>query len=88
MRAPTSAGRFLFRLLPFPDPHHPFTPPGRYWDMYDPDSTALPRSFDLGERPIPPHLQKLYEERVQNKSNRDGQRTFAVTERETREAIA
>jgi arylsulfatase A-like enzyme len=33
-------------------------------------------------------LQKLYEERVQNKSNRDGQRTFAVTERETREAIA
>ena len=33
-------------------------------------------------------MQKLYEERVQNKSNRDGQRTFAVTERETREAIA
>ena len=41
-----------------------------------------------GERPIPPHLQKLYDERAQNKSNRDGQRTFAITEREAREAIA
>ena len=30
----------------------------------------------------------LYDERAQNKSNRDGQRTFAVTEREAREAIA
>ncbi len=86
--ARTDQSRPFFIQCSFPDPHHPFTPPGRYWDMYDPDSIALPRSFDLGERPIPPHLQKLYEERVQNQSNRDGQRTFAVTERETREAIA
>lgn len=72
----------------FPDPHHPFTPPGRYWDMYDPAAISLPPSFDSGERPIPPHLQELYDERAQNKSNRDGQRTFAITEREAREAIA
>ena len=72
----------------FPDPHHPFTPPGRYWDMYDPDAIKLPASFEAGERPIPPHLQNLYEERAQNRSNRDGQRTFAITAREAREAIA
>lgn len=72
----------------FPDPHHPFTPPGRYWDMYDPDGIKLPASFEAGERPIPPHLQNLYEERAQNRSNRDGQRTFAITAREAREAIA
>ncbi|MGH7797116.1 MAG: sulfatase family protein [Candidatus Binatia bacterium] len=72
----------------FPDPHHPFTPPGRYWDMYDAAAISLPASFNSGERPIPPHLQELYDERAQNKSNRDGQRTFAITEREAREAIA
>ena len=72
----------------FPDPHHPFTPPGRYWDMYDPESISLPPSFDHGERPIPAHLRELYEERARNKSNRDGQRTFAISAREAREAIA
>ncbi|MBU3671994.1 MAG: sulfatase [Sinobacteraceae bacterium] len=29
----------------FPDPHHPFTPPGRYWGMYDPREVELPASF-------------------------------------------
>jgi arylsulfatase A-like enzyme len=72
----------------FPDPHHPFTPPGRYWDMYDPAAISLPPSFHSRERPIPPHLQQLYDERTKNTSNREGQRTFAVTEREAREAIA
>ena len=26
----------FFLQCSFPDPHHPFTPPGRYWDMYEP----------------------------------------------------
>ena len=78
----------FFIQCSFPDPHHPFTPPGRYWNMYDPAAISLPPSFHSGERPIPPHLQALYDERAQNKSNRDGQRTFAITAREAREAIA
>ncbi len=86
--ARTDRNRPFFLQCSFPDPHHPFTPPGRYWDMYDPKAIALPRSFNSGERPIPPHLQALYDERAQRKSNRDGQRTFAITEREAREAIA
>jgi arylsulfatase A-like enzyme len=80
--------RPFFLQCSFPDPHHPFTPPGRYWDMYDPSSVELPSSFHSGEHPIPPHLQRLYEERALRQSNRDGQRTFAVGDRETREAIA
>jgi arylsulfatase A-like enzyme len=78
----------FFIQCSFPDPHHPFTPPGKYWEMYDPETIALPLSFNSGERPIPPHLQKLYEERELNKSNRNGQRTFAISEREAREATA
>jgi arylsulfatase A-like enzyme len=34
----------FFAFVSFPDPHHPFNPPGRYWDMYQPDQ------FDLGIR--------------------------------------
>ncbi|RZV48127.1 MAG: sulfatase, partial [Acidimicrobiales bacterium] len=32
-------------MVSFPDPHHPFTPPGKYWDMYDPDDMPLPANF-------------------------------------------
>ncbi len=78
----------FFVQCSFPDPHHPFTPPGKYWEMYQPQSITLPPSFNSAEHPIPPHLQKLYEEREHNKANRDGQRAFAITEREAREAIA
>ena len=41
----------FFLQMSFPDPHHPFTPPGRYWDMYDPDAIELPASFDKGVLP-------------------------------------
>ena len=34
-----------FLMVSFPDPHHPFTPPGRYWDMYDPADMVLPANF-------------------------------------------
>jgi len=48
----------------FPDPHHPFTPPGRYFDMYDPDDIPLPASFDHptnARNDLPAHIQKIYE---------------------------
>ena len=32
----------FFLQCSFPDPHHPFTPPGRYWDMYKPADMELP----------------------------------------------
>ena len=35
-------------MCSFPDPHHPWTPPGRYWDMYDPDDMPLPPSMKAG----------------------------------------
>jgi arylsulfatase A-like enzyme len=80
--------RPFFLQCSFPDPHHPFTPPGKYWDMYDPADISLPPSFHTGEHPLPPHLQQLYHEREQRAANRDGQRAFAISEHETREAIA
>jgi len=84
----TDRSKPFYLQCSFPDPHHPFTPPGRYWDMYAAEEIVLPPSFDLGERPITPQLKKLYDERAANQANRDGQRSFAVNQREVREATA
>lgn len=42
---------FLLQVS-FPDPHHPFTSPGRFADMHDPAEVILPASFEgsLGAR--------------------------------------
>lgn len=47
----------------FPDPHHPFTPPGKYFDMYDPKEIELPESFShpTGQRTdLPDHVLNSY----------------------------
>jgi arylsulfatase A-like enzyme len=80
--------RPFFLQCSFPDPHHPFTPPGKYWSMYDPVDVILPPSFNSAEHALPAHLQQLYIERERAKTNRNGQRVFAVTADEARQAIA
>jgi len=43
----------------FPDPHHPMTPPGDWFDLYDPRDMPLPatRNDDLSRAPA--HLQQI-----------------------------
>jgi arylsulfatase A-like enzyme len=40
----------------FPDPHHPFTPPGRWWDAYSADDMPEPATFDDPLTDAPKHL--------------------------------
>ena len=75
----------FFLKMSFPDPHHPFNPPGRYWDMYDPADMQLPTSFARGQ--LPPVL-AMQEAMKQGTDPRDNQNPFAVTESETRDIIA
>lgn len=42
----------LYTFVSFPDPHHPFNPPGRYWDMYDPDEFETGPSYS--DHVVPP----------------------------------
>lgn len=71
----------------FPDPHHPFTPPGRYWNMYDPAQISVPPSLaHNGKRT--PAVEALHRERRDGTANVNSTTPFAVTEREAREAIA
>lgn len=75
----------FFLQMSFPDPHHPFTPPGKYWDMYNPDDMPLPESF--GKSDLPPI--KIMREAMQNGTDpRDNQSPFSVTEAEARQIIA
>jgi arylsulfatase A-like enzyme len=81
-------GKPFFLMTSFPDPHHPFTPPGRYWSMYDPKDMTLPPSFDLGNRALARPITWALAQRESGKSDLNGQAAFAVNEREAREAMA
>ena len=59
----------FFIQCSFPDPHHPFTPPGRYWSMYDPASIPLPESFGQGDSPM---LRYMRESLARGEANRTG----------------
>lgn len=75
----------FFLQMSFPDPHHPFTPPGRYWDMYDPSDIELPASFEHGDLPPIKAMREAMEKRT---DPRDNQNPFAVTKAEARSIIA
>ena len=79
----------FFLQCSFPDPHHPFTPPGRYWDMYRPADVALPPSFDAPLTDAPPPVTWLHAQRAGRAPHfKPGHGTFAVTHQEAREALA
>lgn len=79
----------FFLTASFPDPHHPFTPPGKYWDMYDPADFDLPESFHRTSNQAPPTLQWVWEARGLGNPNREkGQVAYAVAEQEARESMA
>ncbi|MEM8729282.1 MAG: sulfatase-like hydrolase/transferase [Pseudomonadota bacterium] len=52
LKDPARQNAPFFAFVSFPDPHHPFNPPGRYWDMYDPDDFDVPDNFET-ETEIP-----------------------------------
>ncbi len=86
-RLERAGGQPFFIQCSFPDPHHPFTPPGKYWDMYDPDEMELPPSFHGGQAPLP-HVEWLYRQRDGGKAVKHTPAIFACTEREAKEALA
>jgi arylsulfatase A-like enzyme len=85
--ATTKQRPFLLKCS-FPDPHHPFTPPGRYWDRYRPDDVALPENWEFDRALAPPHLAHLLAERDAGTRLATTPALFACTAREAREAIA
>jgi arylsulfatase A-like enzyme len=78
----------FFLMASFPDPHHPFTPPGRYWSLYRPQDMTLPPSFHHGNCPLARPVAWALAQRESGRAVLTEQAAFAVDEREAREAMA
>ncbi len=75
-------------VVSFPDPHHPFTPPGRYFDLYDPEAMPLPASFHHptgARRDLPDHVLQAY---ALGDANPNAYWPFHVTEAQLRQMLA
>ena len=84
----SASGRPWFIQCSFPDPHHPFTPPGRYFDVAKAEDVPAPPSFHARHEGLAPHMKWLYEMRDTGRAVKHTQALFACSEREAREAIA
>ncbi|MFN3350909.1 sulfatase [Pseudorhodoplanes sp.] len=78
----------FFLTVSFPDPHHPFNPPGKYWDMYKPEQFPVPEAFRRNDWTPPPLVQQALDERESGKANLHGMRSIGTSAREAQEAQA
>ena len=78
----------FFLMVSFPDPHHPFTPPGKYWDMYDPAEITLPISFYQSNHDQIPPIKYLWEEFSSGAENKRWTFPFITDEHQAREIVA
>lgn len=72
----------------FPDPHHPFNPPGRYWDLFDPADVTLPAHCGAATPADVPLKRALHAEQAAGQRPMGTSRAIAVTPAEARVAIA
>jgi arylsulfatase A-like enzyme len=80
--------RPFFVQCSFPDPHHPFTPPGKYWEMYDPADISLPASFYSSSHDQIPPLAHLYQQHLQGLAPQRWTSPFIASEEAAREIVA
>ncbi|MEM7752488.1 MAG: sulfatase-like hydrolase/transferase [Pseudomonadota bacterium] len=78
----------FFLMVSFPDPHHPFNPPGRYWGMYDPADMETPAAFEVTEWQPPAHVAGILQQRDDGTANLKAMGAIGISAREAREAQA
>ena len=77
----------FFAFVSFPDPHHPFNPPGRYWDMYDPEDFDVSLPFEAHRNPTPP-MQWLHANWKGDGAQLTPQTAMMLDDRQLKEAMA
>lgn len=77
----------FFLQVSFPDPHHPFTPPGRYWDMYSAKQQSVPLSSYCADDVLP-QIAWARRKRSDDPVSAAGYSAFAATKQEIKEAMA
>ena len=76
-----------FTFISFPDPHHPWNPPGEYWDKYSPEQFEVPVGFAHHNNP-PPHLQFMKQQFDQGELPKATQMAFMASDQHIKEAMA
>jgi arylsulfatase A-like enzyme len=76
-------------MVSFPDPHHPFTPPGKYWDMYKPEDMVVPAAYEADDWDPPEYIKVAERDRAKdpNLGQMEGY-SVAVSKQEALEARA
>ena len=77
----------FFAYVSFADPHHPFNPPGKYWDMYDPEDFDTGLKFEDHKNPPPP-LMDAFETFRKGRGQKTPQTAFMASQREQKEIMA
>lgn len=88
LEARRDSDRPFFLMVSWPDPHHPFNPPGKYWDMYQPEDMELPAAFTNNDWTPPVHVTAVMQEREDGTAQMQGMNSVACTSREALEARA
>lgn len=77
----------FFAFVSFPDPHHPFNPPGKYWDMYSPDDFEVALPYDAHQNPTPP-MQWLHDNWKGEGGQTTPQTAMMLDDQQLKEAMA
>jgi arylsulfatase A-like enzyme len=77
----------FFSFVSFPDPHHPFNPPGKYWDMYNPDDFEVSLPYDAHKNPTPP-MQWLHKNWKGDGGQTTPQTALMLDDQQIKEAMA
>ncbi len=79
----------FFLMVSFPDPHHPFTPPGKYWDMYAPEDMPVPEAYAANDWDPPEYVKIAERDRAADPSlGQMAGYSVAVSKQEALEAQA
>lgn len=78
----------FFLMVSFPDPHHPFNPPGKYWDMYAPEDMPTPVAFARNDWTPPPHVAGILRDRAEGRAKLRAMGAIGTDAQEAREAQA
>ncbi len=77
----------FFAFVSFPDPHHPFNPPGRYWDMYRPEDFEIRLPYGAHRNPVPP-MRWLHEQWQGGGSQTTPETAMMASDEELRQVMA
>ena len=87
LKGQASSDEPFFAFVSFPDPHHPFTPPGKYWDMYDPEDFEVDLPYEAHKTP-PPQLRVWKTLMDDGAVPKNEQQAFMAPDRQIKEAMA